>query len=238
MFLLYMKIGLLLECDPGTTLGGSCLRDVKNMETHLINRCKFDKVYAFTTSGRYGSSADQFIDALKQTRIEVEDHPDALVVVLISGHGYTTCDTNGDETDGQDEMISIGSRSIIDDELYSVVSQYECNMVLLSDTCHSGTMFDLPYVSNDDGRTFTNKLHEQKTQLGKVVSLSACSDQQLSMCDIGDVAGFGGSLTVSVLEPDILELIVSTDTASILKGYTLIKDRLLKLNQRCVLSTI
>jgi hypothetical protein len=208
------------------------------METHLLNRCKFDKVLAFTTSGRHGSSASQFIDALKQTRIEVEDHPDALVVVLISGHGYTTYDANGDETDGQDEMITIGSRIIIDDELYSVVTQYKCNMVLLSDTCHSGTMFDLPFVSNDDGTTFNDKHNQQKTCIGKVVSLSACSDQQLSMCDIGDVAGFGGSLTVSVLEPGILELIVSTDTTSILKGYALVKDRLLKLNQRCVLSTI
>lgn len=231
------KLGFLLECDPGTTLGGSCLRDVKNMEQHLKTRCGFDTIHTFTTGGKYGQPANKFIDALKQFATSCDNADDNLIVVLVSGHGFQTPDRNGDETDGMDEMINIGSRTIIDDELNAVVLQFKCKAILLSDTCHSGTMFDLPFVTTDNGKMFIDKFRNTKTTMGNIISLSACSDQQLSMCDIGDLAGFGGSLTVSILEPNVLEDVVSFDTSRILKGYASIKNRVRKLNQQCVLST-
>ncbi len=232
-----MKVGFLLECDPGTTLGGSCLRDVKNMESHLKLRCGFDTIHTFTTNNRYGQPAIKFTESLKQFVASTDNTPENSVVILVSGHGFSTSDRNGDESDGMDEMINIGSRTIIDDELYNIVSQLKCRAILLSDTCHSGTMFDMPFVTNDHAKTFIDKHHNTKANIGNIISLSACSDQQLSMCDIGDIAGFGGSLTVSVLEPGVLEDIVSFDAARILKGYTSIKERVHKLNQQCMLST-
>jgi hypothetical protein len=60
---------------------------------------------------------------------------------MISGHGYQKRD-DGDEKDGLDEYISY----ITDDELYNLLIKIKdkCKrIVCLTDTCHSGAMFDL-----------------------------------------------------------------------------------------------
>jgi hypothetical protein len=192
---------LLVECDPGNTLGGSCCRDVHNMATYLLengidsknihilltnlNKRKMDNV-------KY-SPTQKLLSILDDLELSVGD----TLIVLLSGHGYSTGDCNGDEVDGRDECINIG-QTIVDDTLYEKIvlkhNKSGINLLLLSDTCHSGTMFDLPYNS---GLKSTRRLDDLKVN---AISVSACSDSQLSMCDIGNIAGFGGSLTVALLE--------------------------------------
>lgn len=242
---------VLLECDPGTTLGGSCYRDVKNMASNLINRCNFppENVYVLTTQQispgnrvigtNYDSSKNIFFvcdSVINKTDLKC-------LLVLISGHGFSMGDSNNDELDGRDEAINIGSKYTIDDEIYSnIVVKFDNKksdtiLILLSDTCHSGTLFDLPYIIDENG---FSQLSTKRTDIFKqnndIVSLSACADSQLSMCDVGDVTGFGGSLTTAVLNIDgVLEdLIANKNVIDVSKK---IKNRLKLLNQSVVLSS-
>ena len=70
----------------------------------------------------------------------------ATVLVFYSGHGSRVKDKNGDEADGYDETIvpwDYGTRQryIIDDELRKWLSSVKAKrVVLIFDSCHSGTM--------------------------------------------------------------------------------------------------
>jgi len=59
-----------------------------------------------------------------------------------SGHGGQVEDCNGDEDDTQDETWVLYDRMLIDDELYSLWSQFVSGVriFVLSDSCHSGTV--------------------------------------------------------------------------------------------------
>ena len=70
----------------------------------------------------------------------------ATVLIFYSGHGSQQRDTNGDEADGYDETIvpwDYGRRQmfIVDDELREWLSSVRATkVVLIFDSCHSGTM--------------------------------------------------------------------------------------------------
>lgn len=72
------------------------------------------------------------------------------VVIQYSGHGSFVPDENGDEPDGKDEcicpydIVSANGRPnfITDDELFEIYSlrNKDCKLVIISDSCHSGTV--------------------------------------------------------------------------------------------------
>lgn len=59
-----------------------------------------------------------------------------------SGHGGQVDDTNGDETDRQDETWCLYDRQLIDDELFTLWANFNpgVRIIVLSDSCHSGTV--------------------------------------------------------------------------------------------------
>lgn len=66
-----------------------------------------------------------------------------------SGHGAQIKDKNGDEVDGLDDVIvplDYKSRGfIVDDDILIIVKQIKCDTMMLFDSCHSGTVCDLPW---------------------------------------------------------------------------------------------
>ena len=68
------------------------------------------------------------------------------VVITYSGHGTWIPDTSGDEEDGRDEGLcpyDIGTNGpLLDDDLHGLLSQRKTGVrvILLSDSCHSGTV--------------------------------------------------------------------------------------------------
>lgn len=69
------------------------------------------------------------------------------VVITFSGHGTYAPDENGDEDDGYDEAlcphdIQTGGGPLIDDEIHALFSKRQAGvkLVLISDSCHSGTV--------------------------------------------------------------------------------------------------
>ena len=93
-----------------------------------------------------------------------------------------------------DEYISYGNGIIVDNEMYSLLVSklsFTKRTICLADTCHSGTIFD---------NTVNNT---------NVYSISACLDNQLDSCDIGNNTGFGGALTVHLLdEPNAISTLL------------------------------
>jgi len=234
---------LLIECDPGDTLGGSTVRDVHNMAEYLIqNKITTDIQILLTDLSKsksaseldvvkYGRSRDIF-SVIDSISLESGDR----LLVLLSGHGYTKFDRNNDEIDRRDEYINVGFQ-VTDDDLYERIVLNNnvdgVDILMLVDTCHSGTMLDLPY-SYDVYQKKTRKISKRVDDLElRAMSVGACQDSQLSMCDFGSNAGFGGSLTVGLLEyPDVLNELISMRYDNLSKLF----DRLKLLNQRGVLS--
>jgi hypothetical protein len=66
------------------------------------------------------------------------------LLLFYTGHGKSIRDTNNDEADGCDEAMVFDDGLIVDDELRLCLSHSVCaRTVLLSDCCHSGSIWDL-----------------------------------------------------------------------------------------------
>eukprot|EP01084_Bolivina_argentea_P047623 87778_1 len=114
-----------------------------------------------------------------------------------SGHGDWKIDYSGDEADAQDECILPADYAdfahpsdtkagyITDDELHSlIIKQLPCGVMLnaLFDSCHSGTVLDLPYLhrrGNIYRQGIATGLHEDLDRLEcDCVMLAAAHDVQ------------------------------------------------------------
>lgn len=87
---------------------------------------------------------DRLLSAL-QTFASQCNSADCVGVVYMAGHGTQIADRSGDESDGRDEAWQTSDRRVIsDDELTKVFKAVHpmARLVVVSDTCHSGTMLD------------------------------------------------------------------------------------------------
>ncbi len=92
------------------------------------------------------------------------------LLVYYTGHGASVADDDGDEDDGFDEaFVFDDKRYVRDDDLLECIQQRKTNddlrVVLLSDCCHSGSIYDL-------------QSERRKNLPPNVVSLSAARDSQ------------------------------------------------------------
>ena len=75
-----------------------------------------------------------------------------------AGHGGQTADLDGDEQDGTDEVIYPvdfkQAGHIVDDEIHHLVVkplQPGVRLTAIFDSCHSGSVMDLPYIYSTKG---------------------------------------------------------------------------------------
>ena len=106
----------------------------------------------------------------------------------LSAHGYQQ---RGLESDGKDEYIRVGTDRLLDDHLHTALLANvtpTTRVLALIDTCHSGSMLDLP------------ETYHPNVPLGTVACVSACSDSETTGEDISDFGGFGGKLCAQFLD--------------------------------------
>jgi len=215
-------VAILIECDNVHSLGGSCERDVKNIYERLIlNNINSSNIYVLTNNQQYFiknniklNLSDNNKSNLIKILNEIKNIHNTInsIYIHISGHGYQGPDIKKIELDGRCEQIVLLSGILTDYDFYDLLQKYidvNKKIRISVDTCHSGTFSNFTYE-------ITSSLKENnQTQIKKIAtkkspyflnaySISACLDSQLDSCDVGNI-GFGGSLTVHLLENNNFE---------------------------------
>ncbi|KAK9788038.1 putative Metacaspase-1 [Seiridium cardinale] len=138
-----------------------CINDVRNLATFLIER------YNYKLEDMVILSDDQSDPVRQPTKANIiramgwlvqGARPNDSLFLHFSGHGGQTEDLDGDEDDGYDEVIyPVDFRvagHIVDDDIHNMVVKplvQGCRLTAIFDSCHSGTVMDLPYVYSTKG---------------------------------------------------------------------------------------
>ncbi|HEY0078786.1 MAG TPA: caspase family protein [Pyrinomonadaceae bacterium] len=117
--------GALAGCIPDAEAMTSLAKKQKFKPTRLLN----EQATASAVMGAISEAAQ---------KLKVGD----IFFLTYAGHGSQVPDKNGDEKDDYDETWVLYDRQLVDDELYSLWSQFApgVRILVVSDSCHSGTM--------------------------------------------------------------------------------------------------
>jgi len=135
---------------PGTDMDLSgCVNDANDWAAELMKR-------GFGVRKMLDEQATKaaMVDAFKQVVAQAASGD--VVVITYSGHGTYQYDTDGDEADGLDEAlcpydIRTNGAALIDDEIHAIFKARKdgVHLVLIADSCHSGTVNRAPVFSSD-----------------------------------------------------------------------------------------
>ncbi|KAK8845013.1 hypothetical protein M9Y10_021189 [Tritrichomonas musculus] len=91
------------------------------------------------------------------------------LTIFYTGHGCSLKDKTGEESDGYDEVMLFDNGYVLDDELSAYLAKYAHGqrILLLSDCCHSGSMWDIQSM-----------LQGRKQIASNIMSISAAKDDQ------------------------------------------------------------
>lgn len=120
--------------------------------------------------------------------------PGDSLVFHYSGHGSQQRNYTGDEVDGFDETLCPSDfrtqGMIVDDEINATIVRplpHGVKLHAVIDSCHSGTMLDLPFLCRmDRSGQYIWEDHRPRTGVwkgtsgGEVISFSGCDDNQTS----------------------------------------------------------
>jgi hypothetical protein len=201
------QVHTLILCLPAN--GDSSYRDSENMARLMTKRFKShitiltDKPQRFSrllsdNVHIYGIySKKECIYSIDQTVRQLT--PGSNLLFLVSAHGYSVPATGihrDRELNGRTECLHIRNTVLYDYELFDALynsMSIDTKSLCLIDTCHSGTMLDLEYLSVDGGKVF-NRSRQPLIRRPKSVCISACSDSELAGEDISNFGGWGGKL--------------------------------------------
>jgi len=176
-----------------------CINDVKRMENRLEKLKCFDNFTMMTDETEVKPTRTNILKELKSLCSEAKEGE--TLFFHFSGHGTYTYDRNNDEKDRKDEcIVSVDSQVITDDEIYNILKTLpkNCNMIMIFDCCHSGTIADLKfsYVRNSRVARTNNRKNDIKAN---VISISGCMDHQTS-ADAYIQNKFQGAMTFAFLQ--------------------------------------
>ena len=159
---------------PGShySLNG-CVNDVKNGRNFLQEKNYDVKMLVDEDI----SKSYNILEALTELGLASQK----VVFFHYSGHGTQSKDLDNDEEDKLDEVVySKNDVSITDDDINKILAGYgkDKTVFLIFDCCHSGSIADLPYILNVDGKVKVEKV--KKAINAKVICISGCRDNQTS----------------------------------------------------------
>lgn len=138
-----------------------CINDVRNVSSFLMER------YHYKREDMVILTDDQSNAVLQPTKANIlramewlvkDARPNDSLFLHFSGHGGQTRDLDGDEEDGQDETIYPvdfkQAGHIVDDQIHAICVarlQPGVRLTCIFDSCHSGSVLDLPYAYSTKG---------------------------------------------------------------------------------------
>ncbi|EJF61624.1 caspase domain-containing protein [Dichomitus squalens] len=170
-----------------------CVNDARNVERFLLRHgYKPDDIVMLTddaTDPRRRPTKLNILDAMHW--LVTGAHPHDSLFFHYSGHGGQVKDKDGDEVDGYDEIIfplDFKKAGYISDDLMHTIMVKKlppgCRLTALFDSCHSGSVLDLPYLYSSDGRVkgsqVTKRWFDAKSTPADVITWSGCKDSQTS----------------------------------------------------------
>ncbi|SAM04311.1 hypothetical protein [Absidia glauca] len=142
-----------------------CINDVANIKSFLIQRFGFKEADMVILTddqeeARFRPTKANIYSAMQWLVHDAQAHDSFFF--HFSGHGGSVVDVSGDEDDGFDETIypvdfedyEGETGQIIDDELHDYLVKplpEGCRLTAIFDSCHSGTVLDLPYIYSTKG---------------------------------------------------------------------------------------
>ncbi|KAK3447416.1 hypothetical protein EUGRSUZ_A02943 [Eucalyptus grandis] len=174
-----------------------CVNDAKCMKFLLTNRFKFPEssILVLTEDERdhQRRPTKQNIRMAMQWLVQGCRPGDSLVFHY-SGHGSQQRNYTGDEVDGFDETLCPSDfrtqGMIVDDEINATIVRplpHGAKLHAVIDSCHSGTMLDLPFLCRmDRSGQYIWEDHRPRsgvwkgTSGGEVISFGGCDDNQTS----------------------------------------------------------
>ncbi|XP_009615988.1 metacaspase-1-like [Nicotiana tomentosiformis] len=177
--------------------------DVNSMRDLLVQKFNFsdESILILAEEEAYNPPTRRnILDAFKWLMADLKSG-DSLVFYF-SGHGLRQPDFSDDETDGFDETICpLDFRTkgmIIDNAINDILVKPLISGVTLHaiiDSCHSGTVLDLPWVYKENGWADNRPPSgaNKSTSGGRAISLSACKDNQLA----ADTSAFSAEKTMT-----------------------------------------
>jgi hypothetical protein len=113
----------------------ACEADANDME-----RIATARDFEPTTIMTGDATAETVTSAIRDAAGKLEEGD--ILFLTYSGHGGQVPDTNGQEQDQLDETWVLFDRQLVDDELYSLYSQFAegARILVFSDSCHSGSV--------------------------------------------------------------------------------------------------
>lgn len=177
-------IGINYYNSPRNTLNG-CIDDCVNMKNVLID------AYGYTNDNVITLRDDIQNSALLPTRQNILTNLKNLIsssnncdeiCFFYSGHGTQTTNKNNKDIQNIIPMDFYNSGVINSDELYSIIINAKCKFLLFFDSCHSGTVCDLPYTFEYKTPSYYLKTQLSNTPLQNqnIFMFSACKDNQTS----------------------------------------------------------
>ncbi|KAK6136491.1 hypothetical protein DH2020_029787 [Rehmannia glutinosa] len=166
--------------------------DVKNMRDLLVEQFSFRKesILILAEDESFMPPTRKNIEDAFQWLMRSIQSGDSLVFYF-SGHGLRQRDHHGDEIDGFDETICPvdfqTNGMILDNYINQAIVRSlipDVTLHAIVDSCHSGTVLDLPHVHNintgkwDDNRPPSGAF--KGTSRGRAICFSACEDYQLA----------------------------------------------------------
>jgi len=181
-----------------------CINDVKNVSALVCQRFGFNNCTYLTDDQQDPSKKPTYDNIVNGMKWLVEGaKPGDSLFFHYSGHGGTAKDSESDEIDGFDETIlplDYSSKGqIVDDVIYENLVKplpQGCRLTAVFDSCHSGTVMDLPYTYQCDGKVEVIENDVRKEIFKKAISVVG----SLITGDTGAIAKalmsiFDGSLT-------------------------------------------
>lgn len=218
------KFALLLGGDCNKNLGDACNRDLIAMWAEIL-----DPVYGIKSSNVWvttqltakikktfknskvremtPSNFEKTLAELLLAVLSIPKNEKVFIYLHYSGHGYQIPNKLKFKKGNRDEAILVGPTTLATgaDIRDNFFAHFGSNVQIFSlwDACHSGSIADLPFKW--DGRSWENcTINENKRKKieAKIVSISACDDNQVDAQITGNIIGYGGALTIFFYETD------------------------------------